>query len=1360
MTTPATPLPAGEFPAEEFIDVFMSPHPFSAARLHKKAAAGQTVLDIAKAENAGLIPHMHVYIGGHYIAREFWGGVRPKAGTAVTIRVLPMGGGGGKNPLRAVLSLALMAASPAISAGIAGAFGAGTFLGRLATAGAGLLGRLALNALAPPARPRFSAQKESPALFIQGAQNRAVPFGRVPRVLGRHRFVPPFGALPYTETAGAEQYLRLLFVWGYGPLHIGDLKIGETPLEEFEGVEVETRQGYDDDPPLSLYSNSVLQNDLEIALRQQDGYVTRTTGADADEIGVDVTWPRGLVKFGGGGARHAATVRIEIQYAPAGTQDWSAGEGAFKPFAAREAALAAKPKAYKRQGQAHAVTRIDRVVLDMAGGGVSVLKGAEFRAGIDAGAPETPALPPGRIALARVERRSDDGDVVPAERIADERAEALAGVSFENPGDFLVAASAGENRVDIAAGGLRFPGIVVTAKQTAALRETVAFRVPKGQYDVRLRRVTPDAAGDGNVFDECAWTALRTVRHAYPVNMKGVALTALRIKATGQLSGVIERFNGVVTSILPDWDGEEWTEQQTSNPASLFRHVLQGSANARPLQDSRLDLEKITAWHENCAAEGREFNMAVDCDMSVREILHGIAAAGRAAPALTDGKWGVVEDRPQSVPVQHFTPRNTWGFEGRKEFAERPEALRVRFINRDRGHIQDERLVFDDGFDETTAAKYETLELPGVTSADQAWRDGRYHIATARLRPETYSFHCDVEHIVCTRGDLIRFSHDVPLFGLMSARVKSLVMAGGDAAGATLDAAVTMEGGKSYAVRFRKADGASLVIGLQNVPGSAQTVMFAAPAAPESAPAAGDLALFGEAGTESVELVVQSITPENNLCARLACVDAAPAVHAAGAGPIPAFSSQVSVPPEMRRPPAPEMAEIQSGEEALIRNTDGSLSTRIVVSLKAPAWPARLSVEAAIRARDETRFRPAETAAQAQNRLSIADVAEGETYDIQLRYVTDAGVFSPPLLIPAHRVAGTSALPSDVARLSVNVLGDTAHLSWDGVSDLDLSHYTLRYSPALEGAAWHAAVDIVSKIARGATAISVPAAPGSYLIKAVDVGGRASENAAVAVTAQAASGQNAILTLTESPHFAGARTRTAPGGGALQLAGNDTADDWADVDAVLNFDVGDAGLATDGMYEFAQTVDLGAVYASRLAAGIAVSGLDLNTTLDAWEDIDAVEVFDQDVDPSLWSLQLQLRATNDDPDASPAWSDWTPFVVGDYTARAFGFRALLASGVQNVTPSLSHLSVSVDMPDRIASGRGVAAEAAGTDVSFARPFRAAPAITVTPRDMAAGDYYAVTGQTPAGFSIRFFDSGGGGVARTFDYLARGYGEEA
>ena len=593
----------------------------------------------------------------------------------------------------------------------------------------------------------------------------------------------------------------------------------------------------------------------------------------------------------------------------------------------------------------------------------------------------------------------------------------------------------------------------------------------------------------------------------------------------------------------------------------------------------------------------------------------------------------------------------------------------------------------------------------------------------------------------------------------MAARVKSLITGSGHITGVTLDAEVAMENGKNYAIRFRKSDGSSLVLAVHTAEGSGKDILLSVPVATADGPAEGDLALFGEAGTESVELIVKAIIPQGDLAARITCVDAAPAVHTADTLAIPAFDSQITTPVEMQRPPTPVLSQIQSGEESLIRNTDGSLTTRIIVTLKAPSFGGKLTAEGLIRAKDETQFRAAQISTQAQNSLSIVDVAEGETYDIQIRYVTDGGVYSAPLLITGHRVEGTSALPSDVADFSINVLGDTAHLSWDAVTDLDLDHYNLRFSPQLTGATWSGAVDIVSSIARDATSVTVPAASGSYLLKAVDVGGLASANAAAAVTSTDGTGQNAILTLTESPGFTGDKTGTAASAGALQLSGNDSIDDWGNIDTVANIDIGNDGLAVSGSYAFAGAVDLGASYTSRLTADLSVAGIDLNASLDTWGDIDTVEFFDQDVDPSLWSLQLQLRTTNDNPVGSPAWSGWMPFVVGDYTARAFQFRALLESAADNITPSLSALAVDVDMPDRIFSGRSIASEAAGTSISFPNPFRATPAITVTPRDMTTGDYYAITAPSESGFNIRFFNSGGSGISRTFDYLARGYGEQ-
>src|SRR3546814_9747111 len=55
--------------------------------------------------------HAHVWIGPHKIERHLWHRVRPNPGVELAIRVVPQGDGGGKNPLRIFLMVAVMALS-------------------------------------------------------------------------------------------------------------------------------------------------------------------------------------------------------------------------------------------------------------------------------------------------------------------------------------------------------------------------------------------------------------------------------------------------------------------------------------------------------------------------------------------------------------------------------------------------------------------------------------------------------------------------------------------------------------------------------------------------------------------------------------------------------------------------------------------------------------------------------------------------------------------------------------------------------------------------------------------------------------------------------------------------------------------------------------------------------------------------------------------------------------------------------------------------------------------------------------------------------------------------------------------------
>ena len=90
-----------------------------------------------------------------------------------------------------------------------------------------------------------------------------------------------------------------------------------------------------------------------------------------------------------------------------------------------------------------------------------------------------------------------------------------------------------------------------------------------------------------------------------------------------------------------------------------------------------------------------------------------------------------------------------------------------------------------------------------------------------------------------------------------------------------------MEAGKKYYLRIRTANYHRGIdsIEVQTQPGSAQNRLnFVSPVVygkGRDQIKIGDLALFGEKDKESVELIVKSIEPGEDLTARLVCVDAA-----------------------------------------------------------------------------------------------------------------------------------------------------------------------------------------------------------------------------------------------------------------------------------------------------------------------------------------------------------------------------------------------------------------------------------------------------------------------------------------------------
>jgi hypothetical protein len=391
----------------------------------------------------------------------------------------------------------------------------------------------------------------------------------------------------------------------------------------------------------------------------------------------------------------------------------------------------------------------------------------------------TNTIPKHAVRLCRIVQKSESPGIT-AEDIVDLRKSTN---PFTNPppgGDFLctIHPTLPNEIIQVAGGTLEREVFRIEAATPNILRRhEVIFPIQgRGTYDVRVRRTSPDST-DPQRVDDVRWTAVRGITYRPPVNEDGLSMTAMKIKSTNQLEGALPGINGVVQTICPDWDGTigKWVFRATSNPASLYRYVLRGAdgANARPLPLSRINDTVLQDWHTECVAQGWTYNRTHDfAARDVYEVLLDITAAGRASPALIDGTWGVVIDREQPAPVQHFTPFNSFGFTGSKSFfKDKPHAIRARFVDQDRGWKQSERIVYADGFSEANTTRFETMEFPGVTDEQSVWRHARFKMAETELRLESVDIRVNLEGIVCSRGDYILFTHDVMKVGLGSGRI-------------------------------------------------------------------------------------------------------------------------------------------------------------------------------------------------------------------------------------------------------------------------------------------------------------------------------------------------------------------------------------------------------------------------------------------------------------------------------------------------------------------------------------------------------------------------------------------------------------
>lgn len=295
-------------------------------------------------------------------------------------------------------------------------------------------------------------------------------------------------------------------------------------------------------------------------------------------------------------------------------------------------------------------------------------------------------------------------------------------------------------------------------------------RVAKGQYDIRFRKITGDVSTNqrSNKLSVAQIRCTQTDEADYSNQLR----MAVRIKATSQLNGAIETLSALCRAKCPVWKNNAWVEEYTSNPAWWFLWFARGMRDTNfdrlygeCLPDSKIDIEAIKAWAAFCDQKNLTFNWVLDRKMSIEEVYYTIARAGRASTTWQSGKRGVVWDS-ENIPVTTLvTPANI--IAGSYQYSyinnEVADEIIVNFVNRDKDYEPDTVRQVVPGTARVNNPI--TLDLEGCDNPSMAGREANLIAAGQHFHRKQHSWEMDLEGMICTRGDVVQFTHDLNEWG-------------------------------------------------------------------------------------------------------------------------------------------------------------------------------------------------------------------------------------------------------------------------------------------------------------------------------------------------------------------------------------------------------------------------------------------------------------------------------------------------------------------------------------------------------------------------------------------------------------------
>lgn len=318
--------------------------------------------------------------------------------------------------------------------------------------------------------------------------------------------------------------------------------------------------------------------------------------------------------------------------------------------------------------------------------------------------------------------------------------------------------------------GLGSATVRLESRATKPVRRTVRSpMLAPGQYEVRVRKVTANVATTSK-SNAVEWTALKSYQE-----LSGSAAhpqLALRIRATGQLNGVLDEVSWIATQReIPVWTGVAWVDQVSRNPGAHILRLARGIYFAGRLQaglglpDDQIDIETLQAFMVHCDAQGYVFDHWFDAPMSCIDMLEAIAAAGLGSISWHPGKLSVVW-LAAGQPIEDVVSManiKAGSFAVEYTTLAAADELEVTWFDRDADWAaRSLRLLAPGVVTPRETARYAPV---GVTTEAGAVRAGRLTMAQNIYQRKSVSWEMDLEHMAFRRWSVIALSHDLTQWG-------------------------------------------------------------------------------------------------------------------------------------------------------------------------------------------------------------------------------------------------------------------------------------------------------------------------------------------------------------------------------------------------------------------------------------------------------------------------------------------------------------------------------------------------------------------------------------------------------------------